>query len=116
MPRIGTADHYPYAIENQGGRLKSYLKSKTILGSFLTVGASVAALITSPVFHAQAADCLETFGQSSLAQTLTTLSPIILALCGGALSAYGRTQAKTQIYTPKGVPGANKPQEPPTTW
>ena len=96
--------------------MKSYLKSKTMMGAFVTVGASLAALITSPVFHAQAADCLETFGQSSLAQTLTTLSPIILALGGGALSAYGRTQAKVQIHTPKGFPGANKPQEPPTTW
>ena len=83
----------------------------------MTVGASLVALIESPVFHQQAADCLETFGQSSLAQTLTTLSPIILALGGGALSAYGRTQAKTQIYTPKGFPGNDKPpQEPPETW
>jgi hypothetical protein len=96
--------------------LKSYLKSRTILGSFLTVGASLVALIESPVFHQQAADCLETFGQSSLAQTLTTLSPIILALGGGALSAYGRTKAKVQIYTPKGFPGNDKPQEPSDTW
>jgi hypothetical protein len=96
--------------------LKSYLKSKTMMGAAVTVGASLAALITSPVFHTQAAECLETFGQSSLAQTLTTLSPIILTLGGGALSAYGRTQAKTQIYTPKGFPGNDKPQEPPTTW
>ena len=95
--------------------MKSYLKSKTMMGAAVTVGASLAALITSPVFHAQAADCLETFGQSSLAQTLMTLSPI-LALGGGALSAYGRLSAKVQIYTPKGFPGANKPQEPPTTW
>jgi hypothetical protein len=96
--------------------LKSYLKSKTMMGAFVTVGASLAALIESPVFHQQTADCLETFGQSSLAQTLTTLSPIILALGGGALSAYGRTKAKVQIYTPKGFPGANKPQEAPETW
>ena len=95
--------------------MKSYLKSKTMMGAFVTVGASLAALITSPVFHQQAADCLETFGQSSLAQTLTTLSPI-LALGGGALSAYGRTQAKVQIHTPKGFPGANKPKETPETW
>jgi len=96
--------------------LKSYLKSKTLLGAFVTVGASLAALITSPVFHKQAADCLETFGQSSLAQTLTTLSPIILTLGGGLFSAYGRTQAKAQIYTPKGFPGNDKPKEAPTTW
>jgi hypothetical protein len=95
--------------------VKSYLKSKTMMGAAVTVVGAVGALITSPVFHQQTADCLETFGQSSLAQTLTTLSPI-LALGGGALSAYGRTQAKTQIYTPKGFPGANKPQETPETW
>ena len=95
--------------------MKSYLKSKTMMGAFVTVVGAVGALITSPVFHAQAADCLGIFGQSSLAQTLMTLSPI-LALGGGALSAYGRTQAKVQIHTPKGFPGANKPQEPPTTW
>ena len=96
--------------------MKSYLKSKTILGSFVTVGASLAALITSPIFHTQAAECLGIFGQSSLAQTLTTLSPIILTLGGGLVTAYGRTQAKTQIYTPKGFPGNDKPQDPPTTW
>jgi hypothetical protein len=97
--------------------LKSYLKSKTMMGAAVTVVGAVGALITSPVFHDQAADCLETFGQSSLAQTLTTLSPIILTLGGGALSAYGRLNAKTQIYTPKGFPGNDKPpQEPPTTW
>lgn len=95
--------------------MKSYLKSKTILGSFMTVGASLVALIESPVFHQQTADCLETFGQSELAQTLLTLAPI-LTLGGGIVTAYGRTQAKTQIYTPKGFPGNDKPQEPPTTW
>jgi hypothetical protein len=95
--------------------LKSYLKSKTMMGAAVTVVGAVGALITSPVFHAQAADCLETFGQSSISQMLMTLSPI-LALGGGALSAYGRTQAKTQIYTPKGFPGNDKPQEPPETW
>ena len=95
--------------------MKSYLKSKTMMGAFVTVVGAVGALITSPIFHTQAAECLGIFGQSSLAQTLTTLSPI-LALGGGALSAYGRTQAKTQIYTPKGFPGNDKPQEPPETW
>ena len=95
--------------------MKSYLKSKTMFGSFVTVGASLVALIESPVFHQQAADCLETFGQSELAQTLLTLAPI-LTLGGGLVTAYGRTQAKVQIYTPKGFPGANKPQEPPETW
>jgi hypothetical protein len=95
--------------------LKSYLKSKTMMGAFVTVVGAVGALITSPVFHQQAADCLETFGQSELAQTLLTLAPI-LTLGGGALSAHGRLNAKTQIYTPKGLPGNDKPQEPPETW
>jgi hypothetical protein len=95
--------------------LKSYLKSKTMMGAFVAVVGAVGALITSPIFHTQAAECLGIFGQSSLAQTLMTLSPI-LALGGGALSAYGRTQAKVQIYTPKGFPGNDKPQEPPETW
>ena len=96
--------------------MKSYLKSKTMMGAAVTVVGAVGALITSPVFHTQAAECLGIFGQSSLAQTLMTLSPIF-ALGGGALSAYGRLNAKTQIYTPKGFPGNDKPQqEPPTTW
>ena len=86
-----------------------------MMGAFVTVGASLAALITSPVFHQQAADCLETFGQSELAQTLLTLAPII-TLGGGLVTAHGRLSAKTQIYTPKGFPGNDKPQEPPTTW
>jgi arginine exporter protein ArgO len=96
--------------------VKSYLKSKTMMGAFVTVVGAVGALITSPIFHTQAAECLGIFGQSSLAQTLTTLSPIILTLGGGLVTAYGRTQAKTQIYTPKGLPGNDKPQEPPETW
>ena len=90
--------------------MKHYLKSKTIWGSIIAVGGSAIALLTSPAFHSQAGECLSALGQDGLASKLAALSPAI-AMLGGILSAYGRSQATIQIYTPKGLPGANRPRQ-----
>ena len=98
--------------------MKHYLKSKTIWGSMLAVGGSAIALLTSPAFHSQAGDCLSALGQDGLAAKLAALSPA-LAMVGGVFAAYGRSQATIQIYTPKGLPGANRPNknyEVPDRW
>ena len=98
--------------------MKHYLKSKTIWGSIIAVGSSAIALLTSPAFHSQAGECLSALGQDGLASKLAALSPA-LAMIGGGLAAYGRSQATTQIFTPKGLPGANRPKknyEVPEEW
>lgn len=98
--------------------MKYYLRSKTIWGSVFVVVSSAIALLTSPSFHSQAGECLSALGQDGLASKLAALSPAITML-GGLLTAYGRTQRKGEIYTPKWLPGANRPKknyEVPEEW
>lgn len=87
--------------------MKSYAKSKTIWGAVVAFSGGAITLISSPAFHGQVGECLSALGQENHAATLATLSPMV-AMLGGLIAAYGRTQAKGQIYTPKGLPGSDK--------
>ena len=79
-----------------------------IATSISGIVATVAIWSQDPATYQKAAGCLNSFGLNAGADWALKISaalPMIL----GFVTVYGRISARRPLYTPKGVPGPNKP-------
>ncbi|WNZ44025.1 hypothetical protein Q2T42_19515 [Leptolyngbya boryana CZ1] len=79
---------------------KSMVQSKTIWGAVLTAIASIAPLIAKSI----------TAYQNTGKTDLNDIAQMVVILATTALTIIGRIDASAVVYTPDGMPGANKPK------
>ncbi len=79
---------------------KSIFQSKTFWGAVLTAIASISPVVAKDVTDYQNTGKIDANG----------ISQIVVILATTGLTILGRVEATDTVYTPKGLPGANKPK------
>ncbi len=101
-----TAFHHPQEENYQESKdmnkqRKSIFGSKTFWGIIFTSTAAIAPIVGNNVdkFLDEETRKDINYGQDA--------AQIVVIMCGAAASIVGRVEAKSSIYTPKGIPGPN---------
>lgn len=79
---------------------KSLFQSKTVWGAVLTAIAAIAPVVAKNVSDYQNTGKIDPNG----------VSQIMVVLATTGLTILGRVDASTPVYTPKGLPGPDKPK------
>ncbi len=92
---------HSHSVASNSTETKSIFQSKTFWGAVLTAIASISPVIAKDVTDYQNTGRVDPNG----------ISQIVVILATTGLTILGRVEAKDTVYTPKGLPGRDKPDK-----